>query len=291
MLGYNSEESNIMMNIAVMGAGGNMWIRVCRAMKDDPEYSLLPVEVSEKGLARLEELGLSAVPLEEAVPQADATILALPDKLIGKIALLVVPHVQSGAMVLTLDPAAPYAGKLPPRDDITYFVTHPSHPPVFNDEQDMKARRDFFGSGLAKQTIVCALMQGPEEDYAKGEKIASTMFGPIIRAHRVTVEQMAYLEPVLSETVAATCLTVVREAMDEAIKRGVPEQAARDFILGHINIELAILFNEIDWSFSDGAKKAVSEAKGKLFQPDWKRVFEEEELRESVEKITGDDPS
>jgi hypothetical protein len=33
-----------------------------------------------------------------------------------------------------LDAAAPHAGELPERDDITYFVTHPCHPPIFNDE-------------------------------------------------------------------------------------------------------------------------------------------------------------
>ena len=30
------------------------------------------------------------------------------------------------------------------------------------------------------------------------------MFAPVMRAHRVTVEQMAMLEPALSETVVAT---------------------------------------------------------------------------------------
>ena len=176
---------------------------------------------------------------------------------------------------------------LPKRPDISYFVTHPAHPPVFNDEADMEARRDFFGSGKAKQALVCALMQGPESAYARGEALARRIFGPVLRAHRVTVEQMAILEPALSETVAATCLTIIREAMDEAIRRGVPAQAARDFLMGHINIELAIVFNEIDWQFSAGAQKAIEEAKKVLFQPDWKRVFEPASIRESVEKITG----
>jgi hypothetical protein len=166
-------------------------------------------------------------------------------------------------------------------------VTHPAHPPVFNDETDLEARRDFFGSGKAKQALVCALMQGPESDYARGEALACKIFGPVLRAHRVTVEQMAILEPALSETVAATCLTIIREAMDEAIRCGVPPQAARDFLMGHINIELAIVFNEIDWQFSAGAQKAIEEAKKVLFQPDWKRVFEPANIRESVEKITG----
>ena len=97
----------------------------------------------------------------------------------------------------------------------------------------MEARFDFFGSGKA-QPIVCALMQGPESDYAKGQNLATAMWKPVSRCHRVTVEQMAILEPVMSETVAATCLSVIREAMDEAIRRGVPAEAAQDFMMGHV---------------------------------------------------------
>ena len=276
-----------MTTIALFGAGGSMGMRVVRALKDDPEYRLLSVEPSEGGQARLREAGLTAVSKDEAVKAADVVIMAVPDKLVGRVAAEVVPGLRSGTLVMTLDPAAAHAGILPKRPDISYFVTHPAHPPVFNDEADMDARRDFFGSGKAKQALVCALMQGPESDYARGELLARKIFGPVLRAHRVTVEQMAILEPALSETVAATCLTIIREAMDEAIRRGVPAQAARDFLMGHINIELAIVFNEIDWQFSAGAQKAIEEAKKVLFQPDWKRVFEPASIRESVEKITG----
>jgi D-apionate oxidoisomerase len=272
--------------IAVFGAGGNMGGRILRALEQDADYELLCVEADPARHKALRERGLQSCLKEDAVRQADVVILAVPDNRIGLVAQEVVPQMKSGAMVICLDPAAPYGGKLPPREDISYFVTHPAHPPVFNDETDPEARRDFFGSGKAKQAIVSALMQGPEADYAKGEIISAKIFGPILRSHRVTVEQMAMLEPALSETVAATCITVIREAMDEAVRRGVPEQAARDFLLGHIWIELAILFNEIDWQFSAGAKKAIEEAKPLLFQPDWKKVFEPEQLKESVRRIT-----
>jgi hypothetical protein len=63
-----------------------------------------------------------------------------------------------------------------------------------------------------------------------------------MRSHRVTVEQMAILEPGLSETVCATLLDAMREAMEEAIARGVPREAARDFLLGHMNILGAVTF-------------------------------------------------
>jgi hypothetical protein len=115
------------------------------------------------------------------------------------------------------------------------------------------------------------------------------MFAPVMRAHRVTVGQMALLEPALSETTAQACLLVVREALDEVVRRGVPAEAARDFLLGHINVQLAILFGEVNAQFSDGAKKAMERARSQLFQPDWKKVFEPEQIRESLEAITQDE--
>jgi hypothetical protein len=148
----------------------------------------------------------------------------------------------------------------------------------------MEARFDFFGSGKARQPIVCALMRGPEENYAKEVALATAMWKPVIRAHHVTIEQMAMLEPALSETVAATCITIIREAMEEAIYRGVPREAARDSLLGHVFCELGIIFDKSGFPFSDGALRAIERAK-KIFRPDWKSVFEPEALRESVARI------
>ncbi len=274
------------MNVAVFGAAGSMGTRVTNALKDDPDYRMLYVEADAAGQDRLRERGLEPASQEEAVGEADVVIFAVPDTVVGSLARQIVPSLGSGTMVVTLDPAAAYGGELPEREDVSYFVTHPAHPPIYNDETDPEARRDYFGSGKAKQAIVNALMQGPEEDYAKGEEIARKLWGPVLRSHRVTVEQMAILEPVLSETVTATCLTVIREAVDEAAERGVPFEAARDFVLGHINVELAILFDELDWSLSAGAQKAVEEAKKDIFQPDWRKVFEPDNIKESVAKIT-----
>lgn len=280
-----------MIKIAIFGAAGNMGTRVSRTLAPFQEYELLHVEGTPAGIEKLEKRGTRPVSPEEAAAQADVVVLAVPDVLIGRISADVVPRMKKGAMAMCLDPAAPAAGRLPKRDDVAYFVCHPAHPPIFNDESDMQARRDFFGSGLAKQAIVCALLQGSDDDYARGEQIASRMFGPVLRSHRVTVEQMAILEPVLSETVAATCLSVIREALDEAARRGVPFEAARDFIMGHLNIEVAILFNEIDWNFSAGAQQAIAEAKRDLFQPDWKKVFDPENVQASVKRISADPAS
>ncbi len=274
--------------IAIFGAAGNMGTRTSRSLKQSGKYELLFVEAGEAGQQRLRDRGDTPTLEDEALERADVVLLAVPDHLIGPVAEQVVPKAKSGTLIVCLDPAAPYANKLPERDDVSYFVTHPGHPPVFNDEETAEARRDFFGSGVAKQSIVNALVQGSEEDYARGEEIAKDMFGPILRSHRVTVEQLVMLEPALTETVAATCCVVMREAMDEVVKRGVPAEAARDFLLGHINIPLAIVFEEIDWDFSAGAKKAIEEAKKEIFQPDWKKVFDRDQLMLSVAKITSD---
>jgi hypothetical protein len=188
---------------------------------------------------------------EEAARLADIDILSNPDKLIGKVSTQVVPLMKPHAMLMLLDPAAPHGGELHQRSDIAYFVTHPCHPPVVNDEVDPAARMDFFGGIHARQHVVAALMQGAEADYGLGEQVVRHIFAPVMNVYRVTVEQMAILEPALSETVVLTCMVIMREAIDEAVRRGVPPQAARDFVLGHMNVNIGILFSYIDAQLSE----------------------------------------
>ena len=225
-----------MTSIALFGAGGKMGCRLAKNLKGS-RYDVRHVEVSDAGKARLQnELGISTVDVDTALNGADVVILAVPDTAIGKVAASINDKLKPGTMVVALDAAAPFAGHFPDRADLTYFVTHPCHPPIFNDETDMAAKKDHFGGIHAKQHIVSALMQGPEEAYAVGEEIAKVIWAPVMRSHRVTVEQMALLEPGLSETVCASLLVVMREAMDECVARGVPKEAARDFLLGHMNV-------------------------------------------------------
>ena len=121
------------------------------------------------GKARLKnDLGLECVSPDEALKGAEVVILAVPDTHIGKVAAGINDRLQAGTMVVALDAAAPFAGHLPARPDLTYFVTHPCHPPIFNDETDIAAKRDHFGGLLAKQHIVSALMQGPESALCTG---------------------------------------------------------------------------------------------------------------------------
>lgn len=276
------------MKIALMGAGGKMGCRLTDNLMTHPDkYDMAYVEVSEEGIANLAKRGLSATPEDEALADADAVILALPDRLIGKITASIVPKMKAGAMMISLDPAAAYAEVIPIRDDLTYFVSHPCHPPLFNDEVTEEARTDWFGGVKAKHHIVSALHRGPEEDWAKGDMIARDMYAPVMENYRITVEQMAILEPALVETFAAACITAIKEAYDEAIKMGVPEDAAWAFLSGHVRIEFAIIFGMAGFPFSDGAKLAVQKAQDKIFKPDWKeQIMTLDALKHSVKEIT-----
>jgi len=275
-----------MKKVAILGAGGKMGYRVSANLKDAP-YAVSHIEVSEAGRNRLKELGIACVDADQALPQADVVILAIPDNAIEKVTRALADKFKKGATLIALDAAAPFAGHLPEREDLTIFVAHPCHPPIFNDETDLEAKRDYFGGLKAKQAIVCALLRGDEANYAVAEDVSKRMYAPVMRAHRATVDQMAILEPVLSETVCATCLSVIREATDEAVRRGVPEAAARDFILGHLNVELAILFDQLPGvRLSDAANKAVERAKTQIFTPDWKKVFERDAIAENIKAIT-----
>ena len=246
------------------------------------------VEVSEQGRQRLrDELGIECVDsAEQAVAGADVVILAVPDTLIQRIAAELSPSIEAGTMVICLDAAAPFAGHLPERDDLVYFVTHPCHPPIFNDETTLEAKRDYFGGSHATQHIVSALMQGDERHFALGEAVAKTIYAPVGRSHRVSVDQMALLEPGLSETVCATLLSVMREAMDEVVERGVSHECARDFLLGHLNILGAVIFDEQPGAFSDACNKAIENGKPMLMRDDWKRVFEPDAIADSIQRIT-----
>ncbi len=275
-----------MTSIALFGAGGKMGYRLAKNLKGS-RYDVRHVEISDVGKARLkDDLGLSTVDVDVALDGVDVVILAVPDTHIGKVAAGINDKLKAGTMVVALDAAAPFAGHFPERPDLTYFVTHPCHPPIFNDETDMQAKKDHFGGLFAKQHIVSALMQGPEEAYAVGEEIAKTIWAPVMRSHRVTVEQMAMLEPGLSETVAASLLVVMKQAMDECVARGVPEEAARDFLLGHLNVLGAVIFGEVQGVFSDACNKAIEFGIPALMKDDWKRVFEPQEIADSIKRIT-----
>jgi hypothetical protein len=245
------------------------------------------LETGEQGIENLEGAGIHVSNEAEVIPEADMVILAVPDVILGKISEQIVPAMRPGAAVITLDPACALAGRLMHRDDLTYFITHPSHSSVFNWEPTPEAQADYFGGTLARQTIVCALFKGNESLYGKCEKMAMDMYAPVSKSFRISAEQMGLLEPALVETLCSTLQVIVREGLDEVVRRGVPFEAAREFLLGHLNIQLAVIYGQIPGVvFSDAANKAIERGKPLLINPDWKKVFEPDNVMEQIEAIT-----
>jgi hypothetical protein len=275
-----------MNKVTLIGAGGKMGLRLTHNLKDS-KYNVSYVEISSQGLEKLREKGVTASSPDKCIPDSDMVILAVPDIALEKVSSEIIPAMKTGAIAITLDPAAALAGKLFDRKDISYFITHPCHPSVFNWEPDPEAMKDHFGGTKAKQVIVCSLMKGSDEDYMKGEALARTFYAPVLRAHRITVEHMGLLEPALVETLASTCVYVIRQGLDEVIMQGVPAEAARDFLLGHLRIQMAVLFNELPGAvFSDAANKALQRGLKEFIKEDWKKVFEPENVKDQIISIT-----
>jgi hypothetical protein len=274
------------MKIALLGAGGKMGCRLTDNFIKSGTKEVYYLEVSQAGKERLAQRGVT-VSDETVIPEADVVILALPDVLIGKVATELLPKFKSGCIIITLDPAAAVGGHLPQREDISYFITHPCHPSVFNWEADKKAHYDYFGGIAAKQSIVCALLQGEEKHYQIGEDLAKVFYQPVERSHRITAEQMALLEPGLAETFLGAVMVTIREALEEIIKKGVPKEAAFDFLMGHMNIELALCFDQLPGGvFSDAAYKAIHIGRPLIFKEDWKRVLEVDHVKYQIGVMT-----
>lgn len=275
-----------MTKVTLVGAGGKMGMRLTHNLKK-ANYEMTYLEVSPAGIERLAEKGISVSKPDDTIQFADMVILAVPDIALGKVSSTIIPLMKSGALVVTLDPAAALAGKLFDREDVAYFITHPTHPSIFNWEPIEASMHDHFGGVAAKQAIVCSIMKGDANDYLKGEQLARIFYGPVSRAHRITVEQMGLLEPALVETLASTCVYVIRQGLDEVIKKGVPADAARDFLLGHLRIQMAVLFDELPGAvFSDAANKALQRGLKEFIRDDWRKVFEPDNVKDQIIAIT-----
>lgn len=279
-----------MVKVTIMGAGGAMGRRVTRGLLKAGGYDLRFVEPSPQGQKLIDdEFGTVHTPVEEAVRGADVVVLAVPDRIVGPITEDLIPRLDPGTSVLSLDPAAAHAGRIPQRTDVNQFVVHPTHPPLYDllREEDPAARRDFWGGGLAHQAMVFAKAWGDEDKYDMVEQLARDMFAPISRSHRVTVDQMVLLEPAMSESVTNACLELMKQARERVKAAGVPEGAVDDFFMGHLQIGISLIFDELDWKLSEGAVKAAHEAQSVLFKDDWHRILDPEEVARSTRSITG----
>jgi len=247
-------------------------------------YDFVCCEKDQAGLDKLTAQGYIAKVTEEAVASCDIIVCALPDAALPMLSAKLVPMLKPGAIFITLDPAAARAGKLTTREDCTFIVTHPCHPPLFGDRDTPEEKADLFGGTAAKQDIVMALFTGKEEDYAIAEALCCKMFNPVGTAHRITVEQMAILEPAAAEVVVAMMACMMKESIEESVRRGVPRPAAEAFLLGHIQIPLAIALKSSN-PFSDAAMIAVDYGKRHVLREDWKKVFEPEYIEDVLQEM------
>ncbi|MEG8036937.1 phosphogluconate dehydrogenase C-terminal domain-containing protein [Sphingomonas sp. LR61] len=276
--------------VAVIGAGGKMGTRVSNNFAKS-EYTTLYSEASPAGQERIQALGRSLTDSVEAAKVADVVILAVPDVLLGSISEQLVPVMKSGASILTLDPAAAYAGLLAKREDIHYAVAHPCHPSVFLERTTKAEWDDTFEGIAAPQEVIAAFdaseSLGDEDERAKAiaEAVITTMYAPVIQVHWVTVKQLAVLEPTLVETIACMIGDFLNDALEETVTGvGVPREAARAMLYGHTWIALT---NGLRGSnpFSDACHIAMGYGREKLIKEDWKQVFDDSELDSVIAKM------
>lgn len=262
-----------------------MGMRITRKLID-AGYDVRAVDSGGAGVNRLAEAGIPVVTADQAIEKAQVVILALPDNVIGDVARSLSPNLVAGTMLLILDAAAPYAGDLPTdRPDLTYFVGHPCHPPLFSLATKTDAERTDYHGGIAPQSIVCALMQGPEEHYALGARVCEAMWSPIIKTYRMSLEQLAILEPGLSEMVAMPFVDTMVEAVDECVRYGIERDAALEFLIGHLNVEIAMWFGYSPKVPSDAAMRLMRFAKSKVVQPQWREALSPKVAKEAAELI------
>jgi D-apionate oxidoisomerase len=272
------------LTVAVVGAGGKMGMRVSNNLQRSA-HRVFYSENSPVGRQRTIDAGREVTDTAVAVAEADVVILAVPDVALGPVSEQVVPQLKSGAIVLTLDPAAAYANLLYRRGDVEYAVAHPCHPPVFLQRRTEAELNDTFGGIAAAQDVVAALESGNEGARGVAEEVIRLMYAPVIDVHWVTVKQLAYLEPTLVEVVACMIGDLLNEALQETIHTvGVPEAAARAMLFGHVQVALANGLRG-DNPFSDACLIAMDYGREKIIKEDWKSIFNDDELDHVLKKM------
>ena len=79
----------------------------------------------------------------------------------------------------------------------------------------------------------------------------------------------------------------MKEAVDLVVEKGVPRAAATDFFLGHINIELALIFGQLPGGqFSDAALKAIQIGRRSIIKDNWRDLFEPASVMDQIRAIT-----
>jgi hypothetical protein len=81
------------------------------------------------------------------------------------------------------------------------------------------------------------------------------------------------------EVVAASVAVPIGKALEEAVRRGVPREAARAVVLGHAQVPLAIASGALPSPFSDAAEAAIHWGAARAAQPKRRRVLEPDQMR------------
>ncbi|MGM1029317.1 MAG: phosphogluconate dehydrogenase C-terminal domain-containing protein [Actinomycetota bacterium] len=277
-------ELDASLTVAVIGAAGKMGMRVSNNL-DLTDATVYYCEASEAGQQRIADLGRSVSTVDQAVPDADVVILAVPDVVLGKVSEQIVPMMQAGAVLLTLDPAAAYAGLLATRDDVHQACAHPCHPSVFLERTTVEEYGDTFGGIAADQDAVAAFEGDDDAAKARTEDVIRAIYAPVIDVHWVTIKQLAQLEPTLVETTACMIGQFLKDSMDHAIEEvGIPEDAVKAIFFGHIGIALT---NALRGSnpFSEACHLAMDYGREAIIKDDWKRIWDDEDLDRVLVKM------
>jgi len=249
------------------------------------DHAVSYVENSPAGRERTLAAGRELTDLTAAVAEADIVVLAVPDLALGAVTAELVPQLKSGAIVLTLDPAAAYAGLLATRDDVVQAVAHPCHPSVFLERTTKEEWADTFGGIAAPQDAIAAIESDDPGKKAIVETTVRAIYAPVVDVHWVTVKQLAQLEPTLVETVACMIGALLNEALDEAIHTmGVPEAAARSILYGHTQVALANGLRG-DNPFSDACLIAMDYGRESIIKENWKKIFRDDELDKNLARM------
>jgi hypothetical protein len=270
--------------IAVLGAGGKMGMRVSNNLVKTG-HTVFYVENSPAGQERTRQAGREVTELADAVADADIVVFAVPDLALGPVTAQVVPQMKAGSIVLTLDPAAAYAGLLTTREGVIQAVAHPCHPSIFLQRQTPEEWADTFGGIAAPQDAIAAVESDDPAKKAIVEATVRAIYAPIIDVHWVTIKQLAQLEPTLVETVACMIGALLNEALQEAVNTmGVPEAAARSILYGHTQVALANGLRG-DNPFSDACLIAMDYGRESIIKEDWKKIFRDDELDRNLARM------
>ena len=270
--------------IAVLGAGGKMGMRVSNNLVKTA-HTVFYVENSPAGQQRTIDAGREVTDAATAVADADIVVFAVPDLALAPVTAEIVPQMKTGAIVLTLDPAAAYAGLLTTREGIIQAVAHPCHPSIFLQRQTPEEWADTFGGIAAPQDAIAAIESDDPAKQAIVEATVRAIYAPVIDVHWVTIKQLAQLEPTLVETVACMIGALLNEALEETINTmGVPAAAARSILYSHTQVALANGLRG-DNPFSDACLIAMDYGRESIIKEDWKKIFRDDELDKNLARM------